>query len=108
MTIRSPRLILATLVLAALSGNARGDEYAVDSAHAAAIFRVSHIGLSWTFGRFKDLSGTFAVDSRNPAATRFELSARADTIDTDNAQRDQHLKSPDFFNAKEFPVIRFQ
>jgi polyisoprenoid-binding protein YceI len=108
MTIPSPRLVLATLVVTALSGTARGDEYAVDAAHSAAVFRVSHIGLSWTFGRFKDLSGTFAVDARNPAATRFELSARVDTVDTDNAQRDQHLKSPDFFNAKEFPVIRFK
>src|SRR5262249_15442756 len=97
MTIRSPRLVLATLVATALSGTARGDEYAVDSAHAAAVFRVSHIGLSWTFGRFKDVSGTFGVDSRNPAGTRFELSAKVDSIDTDNAQRDQHLKSPDFF-----------
>src|SRR5262245_850110 len=108
MTIPSPRLVLATLVVTALNGIARGDEYAVDAAHSAAVFRVSHIGLSWTFGRFKDLSGTFAVDARNPAATRFELSARVDTVDTDNAQRDQHLKSPDFFNAKEFPVIRFK
>jgi polyisoprenoid-binding protein YceI len=92
----------------ALSGSVRGDEYAVDAAHAAAVFRVSHIGLSWTFGRFKDVSGSFAVDSGNPAATRFELSAKVDSIDTDNPQRDQHLKSPDFFNAKEFPVIRFK
>jgi polyisoprenoid-binding protein YceI len=108
MTIRSPRLVLATLIAAALSGSARADEYAVDTAHAAAVFRVSHIGLSWTHGRVKDLSGTFAVDARNPAATRFELSARVDSIDTDQPKRDEHLKSPDFFNAKEFPVIRFK
>jgi polyisoprenoid-binding protein YceI len=108
MRIRSPRLVLAALVVAALGGSARADEYAVDSAHAAAVFRVSHIGLSWTYGRFKDLSGTFAVDARNPAATRFELSARVDSLDTDNAKRDQHLASPDFFNAKQFPTISFK
>src|SRR5262249_9433237 len=101
-------LVLATLVVTALSGTVRGDEYGVDSAHAAAVFRVSHIGLSWTFGRFKDVSGSFAVDSRNPAATRFDLTAKVDSVNTDNAQRDQHLKSPDFFNAKEFPVIQFK
>jgi len=108
MTIRSPRLVLVALAVAALTGTARGDEYAIDRPHAFAVFRCSHVGISWVFGRFKDLSGTFTLDSRNPSATQFDLSAKVDSIDTDNVQRDQHLKSPDFFNAKEFPVMRFK
>jgi polyisoprenoid-binding protein YceI len=107
MTLRS--IIALSLVAFAAAGvPARGDEYAVDAAHAAAVFRVSHIGLSWTYGRFKDLSGTFAVDPRNPAGTQFNLSTRVESLDTDNAKRDEHLKSPDFFAAKQFPTIGFR
>jgi polyisoprenoid-binding protein YceI len=108
MRIRAPYFVLAALALAVPRASARADEYAVDQAHSAVVFRVSHLGLSWTYGRFKDLSGTFSVDARDPAATRFELSARVESVDTDNAQRDQHLKSPDFFNAKQFPAITFK
>jgi polyisoprenoid-binding protein YceI len=108
MTIRTIRIVLALAAFAAARPSARADEYAVDGAHAAAVFRVSHIGLSWTYGRFKDLTGTFAVDARNPAAARFDLSARVDSVDTDNAKRDEHLKSPDFFAAKQFPTISFK
>jgi polyisoprenoid-binding protein YceI len=107
MNARVRWFVLAALVAAPL-GTARADEYAVDPAHSAAVFRVSHVGLSWTYGRFKTVSGTFAVDPRTPAAARFELSAAVDSVDTDNAQRDQHLKSPDFFNAKQFPAITFK
>jgi polyisoprenoid-binding protein YceI len=108
MTVRMFRITLAVVLFAAAAPAARADDYAVDAAHAAAVFRVSHIGLSWTYGRFKDLTGTFAVDPRNPAGTRFDLSARVDSVDTDNAKRDEHLKSPDFFAAKQFPMVGFR
>jgi polyisoprenoid-binding protein YceI len=108
MSIRTIPFVLAALAVAVSGGGAGAGEYAVDPAHSAAVFRASHLGLSWTYGRFKGLSGTFAVDAQSPAETHFELSAKADSIDTDNAQRDQHLKSPDFFNAKQFPAITFK
>lgn len=103
-----PQIVVAVLILAATGAPALADEYAIDPAHSAAVFRVSHIGLSWVYGRFNDVSGGFAVDPRNPASTRFELSAKPESIDTGNAQRDQHLKSPDFFDAKQFPAIAFK
>ncbi|MBX7104560.1 MAG: YceI family protein [Gemmataceae bacterium] len=101
------RLGFASAVLTAMLGAtpATADDYVVDNTHAAANFRVSHLGLSWTYGRFKDISGTFTVD---PGQAKFELSAKADSLDTDNAKRDEHLKSPDFFNTKQFPLISFK
>lgn len=102
------RLAMTALLLIAAGTSVRADEYAVDSSHAAAVFRISHVGLSWTYGRFKDLSGSFTIDSANPSNTRFELIAKVDSLDTDNAKRDEHLKSPDFFNAKQFPLITFK
>jgi polyisoprenoid-binding protein YceI len=104
----NPRIIFAALVLAVPAGNARADDYAIDAAHSAAVFRVSHIGLSWIYGRFDTVSGSFSVDPQNPASAAFELSAKVDSVDTGNAQRDQHLKSPDFFDARQFPTVAFK
>lgn len=111
MNIRLIRLALLVFIGGAavsLAANRAADDYVVDTEHAAATFRISHLGLSWTHGRFKGLSGKFVVDAANPANSRFELSARVDTVDTDNAKRDEHLRGPDFFNVKQFPMITFK
>jgi polyisoprenoid-binding protein YceI len=84
------------------------DDYALDPAHAAVNFKISHIGLSWTYGRFKELSGTFTVAAANPVATKFEITAKAARVDTANVKRDEHLRSPDFFNVKQYPSLSFK
>jgi polyisoprenoid-binding protein YceI len=108
MPIRISSLVLTALALVAPVGSARADDYAVDPVHSAAVFRISHIGLSYVYGRFKAISGGFGVDAQNPAATHFELSAQVESVDTDNGKRDEHLKGPDFFNTKQFPAISFK
>jgi polyisoprenoid-binding protein YceI len=107
VSIRVSHFALAALAVAVLGGSIRADDYAVDPVHSAAVFRASHLGLSWTHGRFKSVSGTFTVDTKG-AGTSFEVSAKVDSIDTDNVKRDQHLKSPDFFNVKQYPTITFK
>ena len=101
---------MAVLVVVILGGRAllAADTYQVDSAHSTAVFRISHLSLSWTYGRFTDVSGTFTIDPDNPANTQFVLEARAESINTDNEQRDMHLRSPDFLNTRQFPVITFK
>jgi polyisoprenoid-binding protein YceI len=106
MTARLLGFVLLVATMA--SPAARADDYALDTSHAAVTFKISHIGLSWSYGRFKDLSGEFTIVAGNPAATKFEITAKAGSIDTDNAKRDEHLRSPDFFNAKQFPAISFK
>src|SRR5436190_9823177 len=99
MSMKQMRLFLATAVVVGLGATGRAaDEYAVDPVHSAATFKISHLGLSWTHGRFKDVSGSFAIDQANPGGTRFELSAKVEGVSTDNAKRDEHLRGPDFFN----------
>jgi polyisoprenoid-binding protein YceI len=100
--------VLAASALVTAVPAARADDYTLDAMHAAVTFKISHVGLSWTYGRFKDLSGSFTINATNPAATRFELTARAESVDTDNAKRDAHLRSPDFFNTKQYPVLSFK
>ncbi len=83
----------------------RAQSYQVDPAHSSAVFRIQHLGLSWTYGRFTRLQGSFTIDTQNPTKTQFILEASAESISTDNPQRDMHLRSPDFLNTRQFPTI---
>jgi polyisoprenoid-binding protein YceI len=76
--------------------------------HSSATFKISHLGLSWVYGRFDDFAGQCLIDSENPANSTFGLVIKAQSVDTNNQKRDDHLRSPDFFNAKQFPVISFR
>jgi polyisoprenoid-binding protein YceI len=88
---------------------ARGaDEYTIDPMHAGVNFKISHLGLSWIHGRFDEFSGRFSVDRQDPANCSFELTINANSIDTSNRKRDDHLRSPDFFNVKQFPALTFK
>jgi polyisoprenoid-binding protein YceI len=98
-------LLVGVLGIVCGASSVRADDYALDPAHTAVTFKVSHLGLSWTHGRFKDVTGAFTLD---PARTSFNLSMKTDSIDTDNGKRDEHLKSPDFFNSKQFPDVTFK
>jgi polyisoprenoid-binding protein YceI len=87
---------------------AAAEDYTLDAAHTGVSFQVSHIGLSLTHGRFNDVSGTFTIAAANPAASSFALSIKSASIDTGNAKRDEHLRSPDFLNSKQYPAISFK
>jgi len=102
-------LVVCWFALAAvgLSGAARAEEYALDLAHTGFTFKIQHLGVSWTYGRFNACEGAFRIDS-NPANTAFTLQIKTDSIDTGNQQRDDHLRSPDWFNSKQFPLITFK
>lgn len=84
------------------------DTYEVDASHSMIIFRAKHMGVSYNYGRFNEFSGNLAVDETDAANSTIELEVKAASVDTGNEKRDQHLRSPDFFNAKQFPVITFK
>jgi polyisoprenoid-binding protein YceI len=94
-------LLLAVPALAA-------ETYEVDPVHSAVIFRVGHLGVSHTYGRFNDISGQVVLDAADPSKSSVEITVKADSVDTFSEKRDQHLKSPDFFNAKQFPELTFK
>lgn len=83
------------------------DAYTIDPTHTSIVFSVGHAGLSYTYGFFKTAAGNYALDKTNPANSQFQLVIQADSLDTNNAKRDEHLRGPDFFNARQFPQIRF-
>jgi polyisoprenoid-binding protein YceI len=98
---------VVALGLAAAPGRA-ADNYAIDPAHSSVTFKVQHVGISWVHGRFNNLAGTFTIDKDDPGKSAFEATIKTDSIDTAQPARDKHLKSPDFFNAQQFPEITFK
>ncbi|PKL77395.1 MAG: polyisoprenoid-binding protein [Candidatus Melainabacteria bacterium HGW-Melainabacteria-1] len=84
------------------------DTYKLDPVHSHANFKILHLNTGYQHGRFNDLEGTVWVDEKNPANSKVEVTIKADSIDTKNAKRDEHLRSPDFFNAKQFPTLSFK
>jgi polyisoprenoid-binding protein YceI len=103
------RKLLTALVVAILPALAASAEtFQVDPVHSSVNYRIKHMNLSYSYGRFNAIAGTFDLDPADPAKGVFDFTVKTDTIDTGVAKRDGHLKSPDFFNARQFPTITFK
>ncbi len=83
------------------------ETWKIDSGHSSVLFRIKHAGSSMFWGRFNTVSGTLDVDAAKPEASSIKVEIETASIDTNDEKRDQHLKSPDYFSAAEFPTIRF-
>lgn len=104
----SMRLVVSALLLAVLAVPVIADDYKLDGMHTAVSFKASHLGLSWTHGRFNDVSGEFRLDPADASKCAFNLTIKTESIDSGNAKRDTHLRTPDFFNVKQYPTLSFQ
>ena len=110
------KLTLALLTATALllsgsslpSSTCHAADYDLDNSHTSLIFGVSHFGYSFTYGRFNTLAGGFSFDKENPTEASFKFEIDANTVDTNDAKRDEHLRGPDFFDVKQFPKITFE
>src|SRR5579862_7602132 len=100
---------LAVVFCAILAAPVRAaDEYKVDPVHSSISFKISHLDLAFIHGRFDDYSGTFIIAPDDAAKCSFSLSIKTETVDTNNAKRDEHLRDADFFNVKQFPALTFK
>jgi polyisoprenoid-binding protein YceI len=99
---------LGVCVLLGLGRTAPADDYTIDAAHSSVTFKIKHLGLSYVHGRFNSFAGGFSVDPADPGKTSFKLSIKSQSVDTNNQGRDGHLRSPDFFNAKQYASIEFK
>src|SRR3954454_2565602 len=102
------KLTLITLLGSFGAAVQAADTYQLDPVHSSVLFKVRHLNVTDFYGRFNDLSGTVTFDEAGPANNSVQLQIKADSLDTHNEKRDQHLKSPDFFNVKQFPAIAFK
>ena len=81
--------------------------YTIDASHSRIGFVARHAMVTKVRGSFNDFEGTAVLDGTDPAASSARLTITARSIDTRNAQRDEHLRSNDFLAMDEFPQITF-
>lgn len=102
---------LASLALSALLLPAvvfAADMYKLDPVHSSTIFRVGHANIGIVYGQFKESSGQFTIDEADPTQSSFDIQVQAASVDSRVEKRDNHLKSPDFLNARQYPTITFK
>ncbi|HEX3352855.1 MAG TPA: YceI family protein [Terriglobales bacterium] len=80
----------------------------IDPVHSVAEFKVKHMMISNVKGQFAKVAGSLTLNESNLASSRVEVSIDASSIETRDAQRDAHLKSPDFFDVAKFPALSFK
>ena len=81
--------------------------WTVDPAHSSVEFSIKHMGIANVRGKFTEFGGTLEMRERADDC-RVRGTVRVASIDTRDAQRDEHLRSPDFFDVEEFPEITFE
>ena len=81
--------------------------YTIDPVHSTAGFKIRHLMVANVRGEFPGLSGTIVFDPANPTNSRVDADIDVTTLTTRDTQRDAHLKSPDFFDAAQFPTMHF-
>lgn len=79
--------------------------YSVDVVHTNVLFKIKHAKASNFYGRFNGIEGTFTL-AEDALKSTFELTIDTTSVDTKVAKRDDHLRSPDFFNVEQFPPRR--
>lgn len=100
-------LILGSIGCASLP--ALADTYVIDTkgAHASINFEVNHLGYSMLTGRFNEFEGEFTYDPKNVAASTISVTINTNSVDSNHAERDKHLRSDDFLNVSKFPTAKF-
>lgn len=103
------RKLIAAVTLTLLAGSlwAQGT-WTLDKAHTKIGFNVTHMVVAEVEGSFRDFDGAIVSKSPDFSGSEITFTAKTASIDTDNDRRNEHLKSPDFFDAEKFPEISFK
>ncbi|HKJ84152.1 MAG TPA: YceI family protein [Mariprofundaceae bacterium] len=81
--------------------------YKIDPVHSLAQFWIGHLGVSELPGRFDKISGSFTFDPAHPENSKVSVEIPVKSLDTNYARRNKDLRGPDFFNARQFPIMKF-
>ena len=104
------RFVLLIGLLAGLTmpSVASAATWTIDGAHSNIGFKVRHMMVSWTRGNFGAAEGTVEIDGKDLKTLAVDVTIDTSSIDTNNEKRDEHLKSPDFFDVAQFPTMTFK
>jgi polyisoprenoid-binding protein YceI len=100
-------IALVVLLLAGQTVMAAARDWQLDAAHSNFYFGISHI-YSIVNGQFNDFTGEIKFDPKKLAESRFFFEIKTDSVNTNNAKRDKHLQSGDFFDSDKFPLMTFE
>lgn len=99
---------LVTMLLFVAGSAFAQTTWSVDKAHSKIGFSVPHMAISEVEGNFKDFDASVVTKSADFNGAEVTFTAKTSSIDTDNEKRDNHLKSPDFFDAGKHPDLSFK
>ncbi|GHN00563.1 polyisoprenoid-binding protein [Cytophagales bacterium WSM2-2] len=102
------KAIIPMLVSSSIISAQAQTTWGYDQSHAKVGFSISHFGISETEGKFTKFDGTVLSDKADFSDAQIDFTIDVSSINTEDAQRDTHLKSPDFFDAVKYPSITFK
>ena len=83
-------------------------KWAIDPGHSEIQFKVKHLAISNVTGTFKAFQGEIKSENEDFSGAAVRVTIDVNSIDTNNTQRDQHLKGAEFFDAQQYPTIKFE
>lgn len=101
-------MVVGSVVAAGGATAARSQDYKIDPAHSAVEFGIRHMAISTVHGRFGIRDGAVHLDDKDVGKSSVVTTINVASVDTGVAERDGHLKSPDFFDTAKFPTATFK
>ena len=99
---------LAALLFSGVSAFAQTSAWTIDKNHSQIDFQIRHLGVSNVRGSISGVTGEIIWDPKDPSKSSVAATADTTTVTTNNEKRDQHLKSPDFFDVAAKPTLTFK
>jgi polyisoprenoid-binding protein YceI len=110
MKLITSKLLGAVLIaLCFIATPVMADDYVIDKKgmHASIQFKISHLGYSWLWGRFNDFDGSFSYNKDKPETSEIEVTINTNSVDSNHAERDKHLRGKDFLDVDKYPQAKF-
>jgi polyisoprenoid-binding protein YceI len=101
-------LAAGALALALAPTLAGAETWDVDAVHSAVMFRAKRMGIVYVYGRFNEFAGVLELSGGDVASGKLTLEVKTASVDTGNQRRDDHLRSPDFLNSTQLPIMKFE